>query len=105
MSMHEESLEMVRIYLTESEHKAQTLLELLREADIRGATLLRGISGFGASGVLHRADWTDMAGDLPLVLEFADTADKISTVLPKLLEHTEAGHVLRWQVHSLHQQD
>lgn len=99
--MQAEQLEMVRVYLTESEHRAQKLLDLLLEAGIRGATLLRGISGYGASGVLHRADWLDIAGDLPLVLEFADSPEKIEAVLPRLLAQTEAGHVLRWPVQAL----
>ncbi len=100
--MRYEQLEMVRVYLTESEHRAQALLDMLLASGIRGATLLRGISGFGKSGVMHRADWLDLAGDLPLVLEFSDTKERIDAVLTKLLNMTEPGHVLRWPVQGLY---
>lgn len=96
-----ERLTMVRVYLTESEHSAQSLLEYLREQGVRGATLLRGIAGFGRTGVMHRADWLAIAGDLPLILEFMDSAEKVEAVLPELLRHTEPGHVLRWPVEVL----
>jgi len=96
--MKTENLMMVRIYLTESEHRARQLLELLRDAGVRGATLLRGVSGFGQSGKLHTADWADLIGDLPLILEFADTEDKVNQVLPPLLQQTKPRHVLRFPV-------
>lgn len=96
--MKTKSCVMVRIYLTESEHRAQKLLDYLHEFRVRGATLFRGISGFGASGVMHRADWLAISGDLPLVLEFTDTAEVVDTVLPRLLESVEQGHVVKWPV-------
>jgi len=92
---------MVRIYLTESEHKAHQLLEFLRESGVMGASLLRGISGYGASGTLHRADWLDLSGDLPLLLEFVDDAAKVEAVIPELLQKTEPGHMLCWRVTGL----
>ena len=70
-----------------------------------GATLLRGISGFGQSGRLHQADWTDVVGDLPLVLEFVDTPEKVNAVLPSLLEQTDPNHVLTWPVQGCSRQD
>lgn len=96
--MNQRELMMVRVYLTESEHKAHDLLKYLKDAGILGATLMRGISGYGASGTLHRADWLDISGNLPLLLEFSDKADKVEAVLPGLLEQTEPGHVLCWRV-------
>lgn len=96
--MSNQKLTMVRIYLTESEHHARKLLDTLHDAGIRGATLLRGISGFGGSGRLHEVGFADLVGDLPLILEFVDTMDKVDAVLPILREMSKPGHVLRWPV-------
>lgn len=96
--MKTEHLMMVRVYLTEHEHRAQALLEHLRKAGVRGATLMRGIAGFGVHGKMHRADWTDLIGDLPLVLEFMDTPAQVDKVLPGLLSQTEPHHVVRFPV-------
>ena len=96
--MNTKSYVMVRVYLTESEHRAQKLLDYLHESRVRGATLFRGISGFGASGGMHRADWLAISGDLPLVLEFTDTPEAVDAVLPGLLKNVEQGHVLKWPV-------
>ena len=76
--MKTETLTMVRIYLTESEHHAHKLLEFLRSSGVRGATLIRGVSGFGQSGRWHEVGWADLIGDLPLILEFAEAPDKVA---------------------------
>lgn len=101
MAMKIDTLMMVRVYLTESEHRARQLLELLHASKIGGATLIRGISGFGQSGRWHSADWSDLIGDLPLILEFADTADKVDEVLPQLLQQARPRHVFRFPIEML----
>lgn len=98
--MIEQELMMVRVYLTESEHNAHLMLDYLQKSGVMGASLLRGISGFGASGTMHRAEWLDISGDLPLLLEFADEPAKVKSVLPGLLEMTEPGHVFCWKVNT-----
>jgi hypothetical protein len=99
--MKTENLMMVRVYLTEHEHRARELLEYLRDSGIRGATLLRGVSGFGQSGKWHQADWADLVGDLPLILEFADSPARVDAVLPGLLAQTKPRHVLRFPLEAL----
>ena len=99
--MKTETLMMVRVYLTESEHNARQLLAMLRDEGVRGATLLRGVSGFGQSGKWHSADWADVIGDLPLILEVVDSADKVQKVLPKLLRQTKPRHVYCFPVEAV----
>jgi len=99
--MKTESLILVRVYLTESEHRARELLQFLKSAGIRGRTLLRGVSGFGQSGKWHEAAWADLIGDLPLILEFADAPAKVDAVLPQLLKQTKPRHVMRSGVEAL----
>lgn len=101
MAVKTETLTLVRVYLTESEHRARELLQLLKTSGIRGATLLRGVSGFGQSGKWHQADWADVIGDLPLILEFADTPAQVDAVLPRLLQQAKPRHVMRSTVEVL----
>ena len=88
---------MVRIYLTETEKNLARLLKYLHDdSQVRGVTVLRGISGFGKSGKIHSAHLVDLAFDLPVVVEFFDTPTKIEYILPQLQTLIEPGHVVHW---------
>lgn len=62
----------------------EALLLLFRERGFAGCTVLRGISGFGASARLHTAHLLDLSLDLPIVLEVVETEERIQEVLPEL---------------------
>ncbi|MEN9461332.1 MAG: hypothetical protein RIS84_1352 [Pseudomonadota bacterium] len=87
---------MVRIYLSESHAHLSKLLDLLH-AEVRGVTVLRGISGFGKSGKLHNAHLVDLSFDLPLIVEFFDSPEKVQQVL-KILP-VAPDHVVQWTAH------
>jgi len=53
-----------------------------REHDLAGATVLRGIEGFGACSRMHTAKILRLSMDLPIVIEIIDTSEKIDTFLP-----------------------
>jgi PII-like signaling protein len=55
-----------------------------REAQLAGATVLRGPMGFGHSSRLHTAKILRLSADLPLVIEIVDSDDKINAFLPVL---------------------
>ena len=55
-----------------------------RELHLAGATVLRGPMGFGASSRLHTTKILRLSEDLPLVIEIADSEDKINAFLPTL---------------------
>ncbi len=79
----------VRLYLEEgllAGHRplATVLLELLCREGAAGATLYRGIEGFGASGVIHTARLADAGQRLPLVIEWVDTAERVARLLPRV---------------------
>ena len=99
--MKSEAMVVVRIYLSESEHRAMALLEWLRDRRIAGATLLRGVAGYAGAGSIHRSDLLDLSADLPLIVEFVDKQDVVDTLLPELLARTRPHHLLRWPVESL----
>jgi PII-like signaling protein len=60
------------------------IVELLRERQFAGATVLRAIMGFGASSVVRSDRIEVLSLDLPIVVEVIDTDDKISSILPEL---------------------
>lgn len=95
--MNSSEVTMVRVYLTEGEAQLRSLLKRLRNWEkLRGVTVFRGISGYGESGVIHDAGIIDLAVDLPLVLEFFDTPEKIATIVEHLNETIKPGHIVTW---------
>lgn len=80
---------LLRIFVGESDvHDgrplSESIVEMLRREGIAGATVLRGIAGFGRSSVVHTSKLLRMSGDLPIVVEAVDTAERIDAVLPAL---------------------
>ena len=71
----------------------QAIVERAREAGVAGATVLRGIAGFGASSRIHTAHILRLSEDLPLVIEIVDTTEKITSLLPALDEMVSEGLV------------
>jgi PII-like signaling protein len=62
----------------------QAIVELLRARHYAGATVTRGIMGFGATARLHSAGLLDLSTDLPIVVECVDTEERIDAVLPDI---------------------
>ena len=87
----------VRIYLTEGEGQLDALIKRLHDWEkVRGVTVFRGISGFGASGVLHSARLIDLSLNLPIVVEFFDAPDKVERIVAHLSDSIKPGHMLTW---------
>lgn len=81
--------QLMRIFIGESDrHGSQplyeALVELLRKEGCAGATVLRGICGFGANRVYHTQKLLDLSADLPMVIEVVDSQEKISAVMPQI---------------------
>jgi uncharacterized protein len=62
----------------------QAIVQMLRERHYEGATVFRGIMGFGASARLRTDRLEILSLDLPIVVECADTAQRIEEILPEL---------------------
>ena len=62
----------------------EALVLRLRERGFAGATVLRGIMGFGASAGIHSEKVLRLSLDLPLIIECVDTEAKIQAILPEL---------------------
>src|SRR5262245_22931036 len=67
------------------------VVELLRREGIAGATVLRGLAGYGAHSHIHIATLVELSDDLPIVVTFVDRADKVDRVLPQLAEIVQVG--------------
>jgi uncharacterized protein len=87
---------LLRIFIGESDtwHGKplyQAIVEHVRREGLAGATVIRGIEGFGAKSHMHTARILRLSEDLPLVIEIVDTEDKINTILPALDEMVGDG--------------
>ena len=80
---------MLRIYLTEA-HKSQgkplheEIVALCREIGIAGATVYRGIEGFGASARIHRSRGFSASHDAPVTISIIDKEENIEKLVPHL---------------------
>ena len=78
---------LLRIFIGESDrHDNMPLFEWIvrkaREEGIAGATVIRGLEGYGAHSRLHTAKILRLSSDLPVVIEIVDTGEKIEAFLP-----------------------
>ncbi|MBK1647253.1 DUF190 domain-containing protein [Rhabdochromatium marinum] len=90
---------MVRVYLSESDRELNPLLKCLHEElKVCGATVMRGVAGFGQTGVVHSARLLDLSTDLPLVLEFFDRPERVHQAIERIQEFVEPGHLVTWNV-------
>lgn len=71
----------------------QAIVERVRAEGLAGATVLRGIEGFGADSHLHTSRILRLSEDLPVVIEIVDSEAKINSFLPVLDEMMESGLV------------
>ena len=95
--MTESNVTIVRIYLHEAKGKMDELLEYLHDkSKVRGVTVFRGITGFGVSGKYHSSSLIDMSLDLPIVIEFFDSEEKVADILEYLNTEINPGHIVYW---------
>ena len=100
---------LVRIFIGESDkwhHQLLhiALLERLRKegfAGFAGATVFRGVAGFGARSVVHTTHILRLSEDIPVVLEVVDTEEHVARLLPILDERVSEGLVTMERVRVL----
>ena len=90
--------QLLRIFIGESDRwHGKPLYEAIilkaREMGIAGATMLRGLMGFGAASRIHTAKILRLSQDMPIVIEIVDSADKIDSLLPIVDEMVQEGMV------------
>ncbi len=87
---------LVRIFLGDADkwHHVpleRALLERLRREGFAGATVIRGVAGFGAASVIHTAHLVDLSADLPIVIEVVEDEEHVAKLLPILDEMITGG--------------
>jgi PII-like signaling protein len=87
---------LLRVFIGENDkHEGQPLYEWIvrkaREGGLAGATVLRGLEGFGAHSRLHTAKILRLSSDLPIVVEIVDTEEKIEAFLPVIDDAVQEG--------------
>ena len=89
---------LLRIYISEEDHHEglplyEWIVRKAREMQLAGATVLRGLEGFGQHHHMHSAKVLRLSTDLPIIIEIVDKTDKIETFLP-LLEQSIADGLI-----------
>jgi len=87
---------LLRIFIGESDTlSGKSLYEQIvlkaRELNLAGATVIRGIMGFGAQSRVHTAKLLELSEDLPIIIEIVDEEKNINQILPYLDETVHEG--------------
>jgi PII-like signaling protein len=90
--------QLLRIFIGESDRWEgrplyEAIVQRARAAGLAGATVIRGLEGFGAHSRLHTTRILRLSEDLPVLLEIVDEAEKIEAFLPTLDEMVAEGMV------------
>lgn len=96
--------QLLRIFIGESDRHAgkplhEAIVRQAREAGLAGATVLRGLEGFGAHSRLHTAKILRLSQDLPIVIEIVDKEERIQAFLPLLDGMVDEGMITVEKVH------
>ena len=97
---------LLRIFVNESDRwEGRPLYEMIiraaKEKGLAGATALRGIEGYGATGRVHSVKVLHLSEDVPIVVEILDSAERIAVFLPVLDKMVAEGAVTIEKVHLL----
>lgn len=102
MMVNNPDAKLLRIFLGESDkHHQQPLYETIvfeaKKQGLSGATVLRGIMGFGANSKIHSSKLFDISSDLPIIVEIVDTLEKINEFIKtveQLFEESKSGGLI-----------
>ncbi len=94
---------MLRIYFGENDKWKDkplylAIVEKSRELDIAGATVFRGIEGYGASTLIHRSHLLSFSSDAPIMVSVIDSEENIQKLLPFLDEMVDEGLIAMSEV-------
>ena len=98
---------LLRIFVGESDkvgHRPlyEAIVLKAREAGLAGATVLRGVMGFGKNSILHTTKILRLSEDLPMVIEIVDSLEKVEAFLPELDGMITDGLVTLERVRVIH---
>jgi uncharacterized protein len=87
---------LMRIHIGESDKLRgrplhEVIVEMLRREGFSGATVLRGVAGYGGSSVYHTDKLLRLSQDLPIIVEVVENTERIEKILPQLDQMVEGG--------------
>ncbi len=96
--------QLLRVFVGESdrwrgEPLYQAIVGRAREEGLAGATVLRGMAGFGAHSRIHTSNILRLSEDLPVVIEIVDRPERIADFIPRLDEMVDEGMITLEKVH------
>ncbi len=88
MNIVEEAVRLV-VYLSEPDNSPNSpsykaIVRCLKESGIWGASVVRGMTGFGKRGVIHKPNPFRLYQEMPIVIEVVDSRKKIEEILPRI---------------------
>jgi len=94
---------LLRIFISESDKYegkplSKYIVEFFKQEGLAGATVLRGISGFGKTSQLHTTSILRLSDDLPIVIEVVDRKENIDRVKPRLGKIVKEGLITEEEV-------
>ncbi|KTC98235.1 DUF190 domain-containing protein [Legionella erythra] len=89
-------VKVVRFYLSEDSPHLKQIYDYLHDQQVMGATMFRGVKGFGSSGKLREARLLDIHFDLPIVIEFVEEPAKADEILNHFSTLVEGNRILSW---------
>jgi PII-like signaling protein len=89
---------LMRIFIGESDRFGnsplyEALVELFRKEGLAGASVLRGIAGFGAHSVYHTDRLLRLSTDLPVIVEIVEAQDKLDRLMPQIDQMMNGGMI------------
>ena len=102
----EGDLTLMRIHIGEADKwhgnlLYEAIIELLRQEGFCGATVLRGIGGYGSSNRYHTVKILRLAEDLPVIIEVVEGSERIERILPRLDEMLDGGLITLEKAHAI----
>ncbi len=95
---------LMRIHIGESDRwhgksLYQAIVKLLRKEGLYGATVLRGVGGYGSSSRYHTERFLRLSQDLPVIIEVVEYSERIERILPQLDEMIDGGLITLEKAH------
>lgn len=89
---------LLRVFIGESDRSGNqplytAIVEAARRCGLSGATVFKGIEGYGGHSVVHAARIFDLSSDLPILIEIVDEEEKVRAFIPVLDELVREGLV------------
>ena len=89
---------LMRIFVGEAKRHGhrplyEALTELFLQEGFAGATVLKGVAGFGAHRVYHTHKLLELSADMPMIIEVVESREKIDAIMPKIDALMESGMI------------